>query len=105
MARMIARTHEELSDILAHATEGSPIIRTLGVSTTERMEMLGDLCNAMDIAEDKDKWINPVMVEARRLWPNEKTVPTAGALGASENTQDQPPQRLAPVPGSPPIDP
>ena len=70
MARMIARTHEELSDILAHATEGSPIIRTLGVSTTERMEMLGDLCNAMDIAEDKDKWINPVMVEARRLWLN-----------------------------------
>lgn len=36
---------------------------------------------------------------------NDQTVPTAGALGASDNTQDQPPQRLAPVPGSASINP
>lgn len=90
MAAAIAKTHEGLAEILAHAKNDAPIIEVLGESTTERMEMLGELCNAMDIVEDQDAWISPVMVEARRLWRNAPGMARRPNNGGQPESQEDP---------------
>lgn len=51
----------------------------VGRRTARFMEVLGDMLNEMDAASDEDHWLDPIFMEAHRLWPLD-AVPPAAAL-------------------------
>jgi hypothetical protein len=68
MAKQIAKVYEELCEIYASSSNES-FLRMVGRDSADRMELLGNMMNNMDIVTDEDAWVDPIFEEANRLWP------------------------------------
>jgi hypothetical protein len=71
MANALAEVHATKAQTIRIGGYGSAeAIEWVGRSTAGLMETLGDILNGMDaVDEQEDSWIDPVMEEAHRLWP------------------------------------
>lgn len=71
LAKAVAGVHKDLIGIYGHSkfSESDLYWDIAGSRTAAFMEQLGDMLNAMDACDPEDDWVNPVFVEAQRLWP------------------------------------
>jgi hypothetical protein len=70
MARVLASIHEHHGrTVSARPYELTDMI---GDQTTALMETLGDILNGMDAVSEEDEWVNSILAEAVRLWPQNR---------------------------------
>ena len=68
MATALASVNSEYAKMLR---AGAPLpMKIVGRRTAHLMEVLGDIMNGMDIVDEEDDWIEPVIAEAQRLCPD-----------------------------------
>ncbi len=69
LATCIAEIHSDKATIFKECPEAAADIADLtGASTAQLLETLGDILNGMDAVGKGDEWVNPILLEARRLW-------------------------------------
>lgn len=68
LAQQIANVHRELSSAYA-ATNSEGLIDIAGRRTASFLERLGDMLNEMDACSEDDEWVNPILENARQVWP------------------------------------
>jgi hypothetical protein len=69
LAASLAHVHEDLAHIFRSGGPQDDILEMNGQRTAELLEVLGNILNGMDAVSDDDRWIDPIMVEAHRVWP------------------------------------
>lgn len=69
MAKAVAGVYGDYVTMFRDGHAGT-LIDLVGERTAHLMEALGDILNGMDaVDETEDAWLDPVFIEARRLWP------------------------------------
>lgn len=68
LCKQIGRVHEQLAEMHedGHADQ---LLDMVGRDTADRMEVLGNMANNMDIVTDDDAWLDPIYMEAHKRWP------------------------------------
>jgi hypothetical protein len=68
MARILENVYDDYAKIIK-TWKGHNLTTKVGMRTAHLLETLGDILNGMDAITEDDAWINPVIIEARRKWP------------------------------------
>lgn len=75
MAKAIALVHDELAPAIADG-HMDKLLDMIGSRSAEFLQLLGDIMNVMDIVEDGDSWIDPIIAAAEERFPaNGRTEP------------------------------
>lgn len=70
LATAIAEVYRAKALNFASEAKGpDELIELVGNWSAAHMEMLGDILNGMDAADDADEWTDSIFREAQRLWP------------------------------------
>lgn len=72
LCKQIGHVHEQLAE-MHEAAAVEKLLDMHGADTAYRMEVLGNMANAMDIVTDEDAWVDPIYAEAHKRWPQKKT--------------------------------
>lgn len=69
IAKAIADVHSDLAKLHVVYPQDDSFVDMVGRWTAERMELLGDMANGMDIVQPEDDWMDPIFRKANELWP------------------------------------
>lgn len=83
MARAIAEVHEELIPLYLSEFGAPDLMEIIGKRTAGLLEVLGDIMNNMEVVTECDAWIDPIIAEAQRRWPQPSVNGTGGREGES----------------------
>lgn len=71
LAEIIAGVNRTMAELF-RAGAAAQILDLAGKRTAQQMEILGDILNGMDAADETDDCMNEVFEESQRLWPAEQ---------------------------------